>query len=59
MMDASLFFSELEPQSSLETSSSSFYRAEPAVKKNLPKKALNIRGIECTYFIEKDCCVTS
>ncbi len=31
-------FSELEPDSSLETSSSSFYRAEPVVHNDLPWK---------------------
>ena len=31
-------FSELEPDSSLETSSSSFYRAEPVLHNNQPSK---------------------
>ena len=44
-------FSELEPDSSLETSSSSFYRAEPVLHNNLTWKNKNIAY---TSFTKKD-----
>ena len=43
-------FSELEPDSSLETSSSSFYRAEPVLHNNQPSKKISTKR-HSLYFI--------